>query len=169
MAATAAHAEGAAAPGQANPWRRHGTSTTTVRHGGATASGASVATRSPRHSTPGDQRRRGARRAGGASQIAAVDLERRCTAVQMRHVSPAATAGDGRNNSGKTAATRGSSEPVRARVRARVGEKGSVRPTEPQVARVRVNPLGHPDRWAQGQICLFIITLNTETLEFYKK
>ncbi|KAK1681272.1 hypothetical protein QYE76_042120 [Lolium multiflorum] len=53
MAATAAHA--GARRHQAKP----GHGSTTDEHGGATASGASAATRSPRHSTPEDQRRRG--------------------------------------------------------------------------------------------------------------
>ena len=63
---------------------------------------------------------KGARRASGAARIAAEDLNRRRVAVQMRHISPAAMAGVGRNNSAKgRRRVRRHSSRVRVRTRAR--------------------------------------------------
>jgi hypothetical protein len=60
-----------------------------------------------------------------------------------------------------------------ARARGRVsrgrGERGRCDRPSPSVARVRVNPLGHPDKWAQGHFRLFIIPIKTETLKMHRK
>jgi hypothetical protein len=79
-------------------------------HGRATAPGSSAGDEPPRITTARRAEKLGAKRGGDEEQIDAVDLKRRRTAVQMRHISPPAMAGDDRRKSAKAAATRESPE-----------------------------------------------------------
>jgi hypothetical protein len=124
-----------AAPGLATPSvdapRQHHSSTMATppwHHGGAQGTWSVGGGKNAEALHARRSEAKGARRAGGAAQIAAEDLNRRRAAVQMRHISPAAMAGVGRNNSAKgRRRVRRQSSRVRVRTRAR-GEGVSDRP-----------------------------------------
>jgi hypothetical protein len=110
----------------ATPQQHHGNTTVAPRRRHSTWSVGGDKNAEALHARRSEAK--GARRASGAARIAAEDLNRRRVAVQMRHISPAAMAGVGRNNSAKgRRRVRRQSSRVRVRTRAR-GEGVSDRP-----------------------------------------